>query len=111
MTDTKGSTRFDSIDRIIALSVVLLGAAACSKDSTAPIPEPNTVAIVGGAAQTATVNTALAAPVAVRVTDQSGNPMAGVQVSFTDTTQVLNTQGRDKFNCTGTTEFQDWVGL
>lgn len=82
MADSTGRKRFDSVDGIITLSLLLVVAAACSKDATSPTPVATTVALVGGSAQTAVVGTSLAAPVAVKVSDQSGKPMAGVAVMF-----------------------------
>ena len=75
--------RRDAVDRIILMSLLFVFAGACSKDSTSPTPTASAVAITAGAAQTATVGTALAAPVVVKVTDQSGNALAGVAVTFT----------------------------
>jgi adhesin/invasin len=85
MTDTTRRQRFDSVDRIITLSLLLVIAAAC-KDSTAPTPVATAVALVGGSAQTAVVGMSLAAPVVVKVTDQSGNALAGVAVMFSPAT-------------------------
>jgi protocatechuate 3,4-dioxygenase beta subunit len=88
MTDSTGRQRFDAVDRTITLSLLLVIVAACSKDSTAPTPVATTVSLVGGSAQTAVVGTSLAAPVVVKVTDQSGNPLAGVAVVFSPSTSA-----------------------
>jgi len=81
MADSIGRQRFDSVDRIITLSLILVVAASC-KDSTAPTPVATAVSVTSGSAQTAVVGTSLAAPVVVKVTDQSGNALAGVAVMF-----------------------------
>jgi adhesin/invasin len=82
MIHTFGRKRFDALDSAIASSLALLFLAACSGDSTSPTPTATSIVVASGAAQVATVAAALAAPVVVKVTDQSGNPMAGVTVSF-----------------------------
>lgn len=83
MTGKTNTKYFDSIDRLIALTVVLIAVAACSKDDvTSPTPVASNVTVMSGSAQTATVGTSLAAPVVVRVTDQFGSPIAGASVSF-----------------------------
>ncbi|MDP3910169.1 MAG: hypothetical protein Q8Q14_07235 [Gemmatimonadales bacterium] len=51
--------------------------------ATATAGTPASLAIVQGNLQTATVNTAVPVPPAVVVRDAGGNPVAGVQVSFT----------------------------
>ena len=62
----------------------LLAAAlhAC-KDSTSPPPPPAHIAAVAGTdAQSATVATAVPIAPSVLVTDEKGNPMGGVRVTF-----------------------------
>jgi hypothetical protein len=70
MADSTGGKRFDSVDGIITLGLLLVALAACSKDVTAPTPVATTVTVVAGSAQTGVVGTSLAAPVAVKVSDQ-----------------------------------------
>jgi adhesin/invasin len=86
MTHTYGRKRFDAIDGAIACSLVLLFLAACSSDSTSPAPVATSIVIASGTAQTATVGTALATPVVATVTDQSGNPIVGIVVTFAPST-------------------------
>ncbi|HTE46056.1 MAG TPA: Ig-like domain-containing protein [Gemmatimonadaceae bacterium] len=77
-------TRASSLGRFIALrAVFIVVATACDKDSSSPGLAPGAITVTAGAAQTAVVNTALASAIAVLVTDASGNPLAGVSVSFT----------------------------
>ena len=85
MTNILGRTQSDSLDRAITAGLALLLVAACSKDSTSPAPVPSAVAIVSGASQVATVGTALSAPIVVKVTDPSGNPVGGVSITFAPT--------------------------
>jgi len=75
--------RFDAIDATIASCLILIAATACSGDSTSPTPVASAITIVSGGAQNATVGTTVAAPVVAKVTDQSGNPIAGIIVTFT----------------------------
>ena len=42
----------------------------------------NSIAVTSGSPQSATVNTAFASPLVATVTDQFGNPVAGVSVTF-----------------------------
>lgn len=76
--------------RRFALPFVLVLAVACGGDSTAPRDDsPSTVAVpahvtvVGGAAQNAPAGQPLPAPLIVRVTDASNQPVAKVLVVFT----------------------------
>ncbi len=82
MRSSTSDSRYDASDRVIALSLVLLAAVACGSDSTSPTTATS-FTILSGSLQSGTVGTALAAPVVVRVADQSGNPLAGVAVTFT----------------------------
>lgn len=58
----------------------------CGTDPNAPAPDPSpiatTLAIVSGDAQVGAVGLRLPGPLVVRVTDQSGVPMEGVDVAF-----------------------------
>jgi adhesin/invasin len=83
MTDRFSRTRFDAVDALIAGCLTLLSITACSGDSTSPTPVLTTINVASGGAQTATVGTALPSPVVAKVTDQSGNPIAGIIVTFT----------------------------
>jgi hypothetical protein len=83
MVDLFSRKRFDAIDAAIAGCLTLLAITACSSDSTSPTPVASTIAIASGGAQNATVGTAAASPVVAKVTDQSGNPIAGIIVTFT----------------------------
>lgn len=74
--------RFDRFDRIIALTLLALAATACGSDSTTSPPTPSAISVSSGGAQTATVNTALSAPVVVEITTSSGSPVSGVAVTF-----------------------------
>jgi len=71
--------------RAIAVTIALIGIAACSKDSTSPTPIATSVAVTAGIAQNGVVGVTLAGPIAVQVTDQSGKPLSGVTVTFTPT--------------------------
>jgi hypothetical protein len=64
--------------------VALVALVACDdKNSTGPTPLASAVVLVAPAPQSATVGTALSAPIVVVVNDQNGNPMSGVALSFT----------------------------
>lgn len=66
--------------RPMLLAGLLAGAAACDDPTGAPVPAQVTVS--SGAGQTAPVATALPAPIEVRVTDDDGDPVSGVEVRF-----------------------------
>ena len=69
-------------------SLVLLGACGDKDFSNIVVVQPVATALTvldGVDAQTAVVGTALANPIAVRVTDQNGNALAGALVTFTVT--------------------------
>jgi adhesin/invasin len=84
MIDLFSRKRFDAIDAAIATCLTLLAITACSNDdSTSPTPVASAVTISSGGAQNATVGTAVSSPVVATVTDQSGNPIAGIIVTFT----------------------------
>jgi hypothetical protein len=79
--------------RIITVGAfaVVLTASECPLDDNTPgngngnggdTPTPTTIVAAGGGGQTATVGTALANELVVQVDDQSGNPMAGVEVTY-----------------------------
>jgi hypothetical protein len=65
--------------RIITAVLVSAATAACS---STPEATATTMTIVSGNNQSATVATAAGAPLVVKVTDQNGAPLSGVQVSF-----------------------------
>jgi hypothetical protein len=67
--------------RIVLLAALGAGAVACDDPTGAATPAQ--VAVTAGAGQTAPVATALPNPVAVRVTDDDGDPVSGVEVRFT----------------------------
>jgi adhesin/invasin len=83
MVDLIRSKQFDAFDATIASCLLLLAATACSGDSTSPTPVASAITIVSGGAQNATVGTAVGSPIVAKVADQSGNPMAGIIVTFT----------------------------
>jgi len=83
MNDTSSRKRFDAIDTVIASCLALLSITACSSDSTSPTPVLTTISIASGGAQNAVVGSALASPIVAKVTDQSGNPISGIIVTFT----------------------------
>ena len=66
---------------ITALAV----AAAVAGCSSSNGPVPTTMKFVNDSGMSATVGTALAAPLAVSVTDQNGSPLSGVLVAFDPT--------------------------
>ena len=68
-----------SSTRLIAAALLSAAPAACSSTSDATAA---TMTIVSGNNQTATVATAAGAPLVVKVTDQNGAPVSGVQVNF-----------------------------
>jgi protocatechuate 3,4-dioxygenase beta subunit len=78
-----GRNRFDAIDALIAGCLTLLTLTACSGDSTSPTPVLTAITVTGGGAQSATVGTAVSSPIVAKVTDQSGNPISGIIVTFT----------------------------
>src|ERR1700710_892771 len=68
----------------VALLAAPLFVAACSNDSTSnTTPTATGIGIVAGSAQSGTFGTALTNPLQVHVTDQNGNAMSGVLVTFT----------------------------
>ena len=83
MIQTFSRKRFDALDSVIAGGLALLFLSACSSnDSTSPTARATAVAVSSGASQVATVGTALASPVVVKVTDAAGNAVEGVSVTF-----------------------------
>jgi len=84
MIDTFSRKRFDAIDVMIASCLTLLSITACSSDSTtSPTPVLTTISIASGGAQNAVVGSPLSSPVVAKVTDQSGNPISGIIITFT----------------------------
>ncbi|MEX0892940.1 MAG: hypothetical protein WEB88_12305, partial [Gemmatimonadota bacterium] len=78
MADSMRAPRMGVLISLVLGSVLL---ASC-KDATKP-PVPTELERVAGDGQSATVNTAVTTPPAVRVLDELGNPMAGETVTFT----------------------------
>jgi len=78
-----------SISGLAGLRTLLFSAPgflAVSSTPVAVVPSPAaTLVLESGGGQTANVGTALAVPPAVKVTDESGNPVAGVAVAFSVT--------------------------
>lgn len=74
-----------SASRARDIAAVMLGAwaAACSGNTTTAPPAAASLAVTSGVNQTGSVGTALASPIVVRVTDGSGNAVAGITVTFT----------------------------
>jgi sugar lactone lactonase YvrE len=69
----------DSTARVAHISVL---GATITVTQAAGQGTPATIAVTGGSAQSATVNTAFAAPLTVVVEDSAGNPLHGVSVTF-----------------------------
>jgi len=74
--------RIDLLRPIIALLVPIALTVTCGKESTAP-RVPAALVKVSGDGQSGTANTALAAPLVVKVTDASGGAMPAVSVTWT----------------------------
>lgn len=71
------------IGTAVALATALvIGLSASTCDLPDPVPEATSLERVSGDAQQAEVGAALPDPLVVRVLDQDGNPMAGVQVDW-----------------------------
>lgn len=73
---------------VVAAAFALLTVAACSSDKAtkgADHSTPAAIAISSGDNQVGTTNAALASPIAARVTNSQGNPLAGQSVAFTVT--------------------------
>lgn len=68
--------------RLMLVALAATAAAACGGDSTDPLSEPKTVALVSGGAQTAIVGAAFPQPLVVTVTNGRGEPAAGAPVRF-----------------------------
>jgi adhesin/invasin len=66
---------------VTVLTGIIFTAAAAACSST-PNQVPTSMAIVSGNGQTATVASAVGAPMVVQIKDQNGNPLSGVHVSF-----------------------------
>lgn len=66
------------------LGILLLAGATitCSSNDPNPQPEPAALAMAGGDSQSAPAGQALATPIGVRVTDQNGDPVADVTVTW-----------------------------
>ncbi len=70
------------IGRVLPLTILLLVAAACRKDSTGPNAAAAAIRLDGGNGQSAAVGTVLALPLRVVVTDASGKPVANTRVDW-----------------------------
>lgn len=90
-----------------AAFVVTAVVVGCGQEGTNPPPPPNTtpaaISVVSGNTQSATVGTALPAPLVVRVTNSDGDALSGVVVSWTvlsgggtlgSATSTTNAQGQ-----------------
>src|SRR5262245_34557201 len=72
-----------SYSRRVILAVLLAASALrCGDDGVEP-SAPTTIEMVAGSGQSGVVGQQLAQPLVVRVLDQSGNPVAGVVVTWT----------------------------
>jgi protocatechuate 3,4-dioxygenase beta subunit len=71
---------------VLALAAALLTLAACDGGGTSP-PVPARVDVVSGNGQTVPVGTQPAQPLVVKVVDEDGRPMPGVQVAWTTSAQ------------------------
>ncbi|HEX3275453.1 MAG TPA: Ig-like domain-containing protein, partial [Gemmatimonadales bacterium] len=65
------------------LSLLALVTLRCSGDNNVQPPSASAIAMVDGNAQTGPVGSALSAPLVVKVTDDNGDPVAGVAVAWT----------------------------
>lgn len=77
--------RFRAPRPLVAASVFALLAAACSSDGGTKGPDnsaPSALAITAGNGQVGSPGSPLATPIAVRVTNSQGNPIAGKAVTF-----------------------------
>jgi hypothetical protein len=66
----------------LALALLTAGSLTCGGDSSNPSPTPTTLAMVGGKAQNGDVGQPLADSLVVKVTDDGGDPIAGVDVTW-----------------------------
>lgn len=75
--------RIVRFQQLLPVAIALLSACGGEDEVTAP-PQPTatTLVVVSGNEQTGTVSQSLPAALVVRVNDQSGNPMAGIGVTF-----------------------------
>src|SRR4051812_23655116 len=94
--------------------LVIAGALAsgCSGDPTGSPPgTPAELVIVGGTPQTGVVDSALAEALTVRVKDQSGNPVAGITVTWSITAGAGTiTPPSDTTDVSGTSQAQLTLG-
>lgn len=76
--------RWNRIVGLANLVAVTLGGASCSGDTSGPgqDPVPMHLAQISGAGQTGEVGAPLPIPLAVKITDKDGDPIAGVPVTF-----------------------------
>ncbi len=77
--------RFRASRPLVAASVVALLAAACSSDGGTKGPDnsaPSALAITAGNGQVGSPGSPLPTPIAARVTNSQGNPIAGKAVTF-----------------------------
>jgi hypothetical protein len=68
--------------RRIATQLALIIVAACGDDSPNQTRQPTQIAEHGGTGQTASVSRELPEALSVRVTDEAGDPVSGVQVAW-----------------------------
>ncbi|MES2305663.1 MAG: Ig-like domain-containing protein [Gemmatimonadota bacterium] len=84
-----------------ALGLVALGVTACDDDTTNSNVAAS-IAVVSGNTQTGVVGTMVTNPLIVKVTNEDGNPVSGVTVTFASTaggtigtpTSTTNSQGQ-----------------
>src|SRR5918999_1381172 len=60
----------------------LLGLIACGNDSNVQPPVPTTIELVDGDGQSGAIGTQLADPLSVKVTDEDGDPVPGIVVTW-----------------------------
>jgi len=79
--------RFTLVATSIGSLIALLAVAACDSTTDTPTgtPTPTGIGVLGGSAQSAVYGSALPVALEVHVTDQYGNGIGGVQVTFTAT--------------------------
>lgn len=70
--------------RAVTISCTATGFISTAFSETGAVGPPSTLALVSGGGQTASLKTALAAPLVARITDVHGYAVAGVTVNFTD---------------------------
>lgn len=96
---------------IAALGAAVLVVSSCQRDDSTPSPVPAAAAIskVAGDAQAAAPEATVAVSPAVLVTDQLGNPLAGVAVEFAVTTGGGSVwQGSARTDAAGRASCEGW---